>query len=426
MLQNILRTLLVVSMATSTHASIFAKASGPIHVLDPKTLNDNVLGGHHLWFVLFHDDEDASFDYVETYTEVAQEVEKYGVRVSAIDCTKYKKECGKFGVQQYPTLVAVDGKTSINPYTKKNLRNVRALSQRKTSQLKKWVTRSKGAKLPSWVVEGIGNTTTMDEYARRVAKRGLKSAVLITTKRKVSPILKGISANLKDRIEIAHVGGVDVEKELLERFQILMPPTKEEEKRVASMKPKAWVVEEEEEEEEKEKEEEEKEEEKDEEEINLDEDEDEEENKRNKQKKKKEKEQEEKKKRKEKRKKARERAQQKHAQAMKKYEEEKEKLDQLRSAATELPVIMILSDDGTTVSQTFQGDSSNIEALSTFFQQHATKEPVVALDAIPTKKEYLEVFDVKTHISIVDEGQFFFSFFLFFFYTNTPMDWIIS
>ena len=105
---------------------------------------------------------------------------------------------------------------------------------------------------------------------------------------------------------------------------------------------------------------------------------------------------------------------------MKKYEEEKEKLDQLRSAATELPVIMILSDDGTTVSQTFQGDSSNIEALSTFFQQHATKEPVVALDATPTKKEYLEVFDVKTHISIVDEGQF------FFFITNTPMDWIVS
>jgi hypothetical protein len=43
----------------------------------------------------------------------------------------------------------------------------------------------------------------------------------------------------------------------------------------------------------------------------------------------------------------------------------------------------------------FEGDSSKINELRAFFEEHSTKEAVASLDAAPIKKEYTEVSDVK-------------------------------
>ena len=102
---------------------------------DTSTLESTVMGDHKLHLVLFINSKDetsmkATEKFEEEYALTAQEMLKYGVRVGVVDCGLHKKAASKFGVQQYPTLVSVEGPSTINPYTKKNMRNVKALRER--------------------------------------------------------------------------------------------------------------------------------------------------------------------------------------------------------------------------------------------------------------------------------------------------------
>merc|ERR1711865_1356772 len=100
---------------------------------DTSTLESTVMGDHKLHLVLFINSKDetstkATEKFEEEYALTAQEMLKYGVRVGVVDCGLHKKAASKFGVQQYPTLVSVEGPSTINPYTKKNMRNVKNTS----------------------------------------------------------------------------------------------------------------------------------------------------------------------------------------------------------------------------------------------------------------------------------------------------------
>lgn len=102
---------------------------------DTSTLESTVMGDHKLHLVLFINSKDetsmkATEKFEEEYALTAQEMLKYGVRVGVVDCGLHKKAASNFGVQQYPTLVSVEGPSTINPYTKKNMRNVKALRER--------------------------------------------------------------------------------------------------------------------------------------------------------------------------------------------------------------------------------------------------------------------------------------------------------
>ena len=250
-----------VTTATASSSLLYTKESAVIE-LDAASLEHNVLGQHHLWLVLFHEniqqedttttaatnDEsnddpnssnneneattsplpslDASFatEYVRTSTELF----KYGVRVGAVDCTKHPKAMKKFGIQSCATatVVAVEGPVTQNPYTHKNLRKVKALRERTSKSLKKWTLRGKGKKLPHFV-HTISTMKEFATYQERMKRRGLKGAVLVTDGSKegrVTPVLRGVSSDLKDRIEIAIVNGMKCEEDLLKMFKISKPP----------------------------------------------------------------------------------------------------------------------------------------------------------------------------------------------------------
>lgn len=347
--------LLIGVLITIAHGEGIFSSSSNVVQLDSKSLDKDVLGGHHLWLVLFHDSQSPSKDFSSVYSETSNELQKYGVRVGALDVEKYPKDAGKFGVQQFPTLVSVEGKVTINPYTKQNLRTVQALRERTVKSLKKWALRGKGKRLPNYVIE-VTNTTDFDDFQERLNTRGLNGAVLVSTKSKVSNVLKGLSSDLKDRLEIAQVGGDKAHEKLLQTLGVTMPPAKlapfvdEEEVTKVDGGDDA-------------------------EEVNLDDEV--------------EKEEEEKKKKLEERK--------------KKREEEEKVYEQLVEKSTTLPAIYIYSSKGKLVDE-FKGDASNRDEIYTFLNGHATEEPVAPIDVEPVKKDYKEIIDLKGHKSLVDDG----------------------
>ena len=141
--------------------------------------------GHHLNLLLFVDDQEASTAFLTTFEEAAAELSKYAVQCSTVDVTKHPKVAGKFGVQTFPTLVSVEGKVTVNPYTKQNLRTVKALRERTVKGLKKWALRGKGKRLPH-DVQTLANTSR----GRRIADPSRASAppLPMTTARKTQPL----------------------------------------------------------------------------------------------------------------------------------------------------------------------------------------------------------------------------------------------
>jgi len=175
---------------------------------------------------LFVDDQEASTAFLTTFEEAAAELSKYAVQCSTVDVTKHPKVAGKFGVQTFPTLVSVEGKVTVNPYTKQNLRTVKALRERTVKGLKKWALRGKGKRLPH-DVQTLANTSSLDNFVARCQRRGLRGVVLVSGKSKVSNVLKGLSTDTKDRLELAQVGGDNVGiPALATRLGVTMPPAK--------------------------------------------------------------------------------------------------------------------------------------------------------------------------------------------------------
>merc|ERR1711865_188845 len=341
---------------------------------DTSTLESTVMGDHKLHLVLFINSKDetstkATEKFEEEYALTAQEMLKYGVRVGVVDCGLHKKAASKFGVQQYPTLVSVEGPSTINPYTKKNMRNVKALRERTSKKIKKYILRGL-KRLPNYVTS-FTNLTDLTDSIASISKRGLKSAVLITSKKRISPVLKGLSSDLKDQIEINQIGVLDgnIEIELLNALKIVPPPNKNMlnvVKPVQPKKKKKKPIKEEEEDE-----------------IDLDVDEEE-------------KEQDE------------ENAlEEQYVQDMKDYDlkvtEVTEQYNLLLSKATTLPTLIILNHENKII-DTFKGDSSSRLELYTFLELHSTSEPVLAKDAKPIDLGYEIVRDVKTHKSLIDDG----------------------
>ena len=82
-------------------------------------------------------------------------------------------------------------------------------------------------RLPNYVTS-FTNLTDLTDSIASISKRGLKSAVLITSKKRISPVLKGLSSDLKDQIEINQIGVLDgnIEVELLNALKIVPPPNK--------------------------------------------------------------------------------------------------------------------------------------------------------------------------------------------------------
>ena len=82
-------------------------------------------------------------------------------------------------------------------------------------------------RLPNYVTS-FTNLTDLTDSIASIQKRGLKSAVLITSKKRISPVLKGLSSDLKDQIEINQIGVLDgnIEVELLNALNIVPPPNK--------------------------------------------------------------------------------------------------------------------------------------------------------------------------------------------------------
>lgn len=327
--------------------------------------------------LLFVDDQEASTAFLSTFEEAATELSKYAVKCSTVDVTKHPKVAGKFGVQAFPTLVSVEGKVTINPYTKQNLRTVKALRERTVKGLKKWALRGKGKRLPH-DVQTLTNTSSLDTFVARCQRRGLSGVVLVSGKSKVSNVLKGLSTDTKDRLEIAQVGGDAVGRALATRLGVTMPPAKlppaaPEVAAAADEEAGAEAASGADEDDE----------------VDLDED------------------PEEKKQAQAKAKAAAaakaEANKKKRAQAQARRAALEQEYATALAASTPLPVVLLLGPDGT-VQETFPGDASDRAAVYAWMDGHATESPVAALDAAPVKKEYVEVVDVKGHKQLVDDG----------------------
>jgi hypothetical protein len=192
-----------------------------------------VMRDHHLWVIAFHDSSDASVQFLSSeFALASSQLRRYGVRVGALDCTSdtAKKAARKLGIAAFPTVVSVNGKSELNPYTKKHMRTVRAMKERTAKKFKKWATRGKGAKLPSFVSELDGaNVTALGRFGKGLHARGLHGAVLVKGKAAagVSPVLRGLSADLKDRLEIAQIGALG--QDVAAALGVVLAPEKPEE-----------------------------------------------------------------------------------------------------------------------------------------------------------------------------------------------------
>ena len=204
----LLLALLLALLAPAARAFYADAPPDTVATLTPDALDAEVLGGHHTWIVEFYAPWCGHCKkFAPEYLAAAQELRKYGVRFGAVDCDAHKKVAAKFGVQGFPTVVAVTGKSTANPYTKKPMRDVQAVAARSAKQLKKWVTRKgKPGRVASFVTE-VRDADALAAFGAGARARGLRAAVLVTPKDRVSNVFKGLSADLKDRLELAQVGG---------------------------------------------------------------------------------------------------------------------------------------------------------------------------------------------------------------------------
>jgi protein disulfide-isomerase-like protein len=203
------RALLVGIFALATTVSAFYEQGGLVEELTDANFNENVLSSEQLWVVEFYAPWCGHCKALKPkYEEAAKDLQKYSVKVGAIDCDANKKLPGMYGVRGFPTLRVFHGKPTMNPYTKRFMRDSSAMSARSARGIKNFAI-----KRLTNNVHPVNSTETLEGLKTRAKKRGLNAAIVVSKKDAVSPVIKGLSSLFMDRLEIGQAN-VQAEPEL--------------------------------------------------------------------------------------------------------------------------------------------------------------------------------------------------------------------
>eukprot|EP00939_MAST-03C_sp_MAST-3C-sp1_P003713 g3713.t1 len=155
------------------------------------------------WIVQFcHGiDEEDKCPLREDVEDVARELDVYNIRFGRVNCKEHMQICGRENLARLPTVKYYNEPPQMNPYTKKPYRTSKTFFRKPAaSALKKLAAKH----MPNYVrlVETIDDFEKMstDAYGEQRSV-----AMFISTKRKISPLIKMIALEFRDRLDVAQI-----------------------------------------------------------------------------------------------------------------------------------------------------------------------------------------------------------------------------
>ena len=185
--------------------SLSASANDVVE-LNTTSFDALVSSDYSLWLVTFYSAERAPLD--EAFGDAATSLARHGVKFGAVDLDVKSnvKLASQYAVSQLPTIKVFASPPKPNAYTGKMYRDVTEYSGvRDARGLKRFASKA----MPSYFVrlsdggaKSEGPTVAQFIKATSTANRGLAAAVLVTTKEKLPPMWKSISATYADRLRL--------------------------------------------------------------------------------------------------------------------------------------------------------------------------------------------------------------------------------
>ena len=131
------------------------------------------------------------------FEEAASALHEYDILFGVVDCTIHMNVCRQSALQTLPSVKYFDSVPSTNPYTKRPYREGRTYTGKLTSKaLKRLASR----KMPDYVVKSSSSSSEKDSSSLPAA-----SAIFVTSKDKITPMMKAVAIHFHDRLSIGHV-----------------------------------------------------------------------------------------------------------------------------------------------------------------------------------------------------------------------------
>ena len=131
---------------------------------------------HVVFYYMGNDDQSKNFGPL--LSNMKEKVESYGIKLGAIDCAVYKKECKSVSLMTMPSVQLYVDEPVPNPYTKKNYRNGIFFDTRTgptdLKELERFINRNYPNKI-------ITNVDSLESYANPA-----KPAAVFFTEKKAS------------------------------------------------------------------------------------------------------------------------------------------------------------------------------------------------------------------------------------------------
>eukprot|EP00638_Chattonella_subsalsa_P012165 CAMPEP_0117801490 /NCGR_PEP_ID=MMETSP0948-20121206/15121_1 /TAXON_ID=44440 /ORGANISM="Chattonella subsalsa, Strain CCMP2191" /LENGTH=753 /DNA_ID=CAMNT_0005634019 /DNA_START=186 /DNA_END=2447 /DNA_ORIENTATION=+ len=234
-------TAFVASILGYQFALAFYEASDTVITLDSDKFEAEVLGSEDIWVVEFY----APWcqhcqQFAPVFEKLAGSLEKFGVKVGAVDADEHKKVSAGEGVQGFPTIKFYVGKGSLNPYTKKMWRPSQVYSGDRSESRK--IQRALFKALPEGLVVKV-TSDSFEEFKTEAKNSGLNQVLAFTERTSTSPLLLSIANEFKGRIAFGEVHSSEegfAEDFEVDEFPTLLVVTLEGERIKFTGDPRQW------------------------------------------------------------------------------------------------------------------------------------------------------------------------------------------
>eukprot|EP00938_MAST-03A_sp_MAST-3A-sp1_P007336 g7336.t1 len=152
-----------------------------VHVLTKESFSKNVQDSKNLWIVRYTESEE---EIVPGFEEAASALVEYGIHFGVVDCSEAMSVCRQSNLNTLPSVKYFAKLPELNPYTKRSYRRGQTYTGKLVAKsLKKLASR----KMPNYV------------------NKDSPRAIFVTSKDKISPLMKAVAIHFHDRLSLGHV-----------------------------------------------------------------------------------------------------------------------------------------------------------------------------------------------------------------------------